>query len=340
MQNPRFRFFHDQLPDEYSRGFYDALEEGIGRRAASITYRRGPEGFNYLEVLEHVYNDHPDFFALDPFNINLSTLPAQVILRPIYRYPEADCQAYDRLLQKTAGDIMARLFPEGAGTLSEIEREKRIFDWIVDHVVYDHRSLDRLDSGLDVKESLAWNAYGALVLRNAVCAGIACGFKLLCDMAGLPCIVVNGKAGSGRHAWNIVRIQQRFYQVDCTWDLKSTLGREIPYARYCFFNLPDEIMGITHTPECRFLPRCGSLRYNPFHMRGYCAERMEELVPLAQAQIEAGKTRFAFMCLNFKADGRLCAAVRQILLSKMKLPIRIITYYTNTGTFIGFVVER
>ena len=56
------------------------------------------------------------------------------------------------------------------------------------------------------------------MLREAVCAGTACAFKLLCNRVGLPSIVVLGKIPAGRHAWNLVRVNGKLYHVDCTWD--------------------------------------------------------------------------------------------------------------------------
>lgn len=55
-----------------------------------------------------------------------------------------------------------------------------------------------------------------------VCAGYAKGFKVLCDSYGIPCILVSGIAGQGssklNHIWNYVKLNNKWYAVDCTWD--------------------------------------------------------------------------------------------------------------------------
>ena len=64
--------------------------------------------------------------------------------------------------------------------------------------------------------------YGALVHRKAVCAGYSRAFSYLMNYVGIPTMYIRGKAGgtstNGNHAWNIVLIGGKWYEVDCTWD--------------------------------------------------------------------------------------------------------------------------
>lgn len=148
-----------------------------------------------------------------------------------------------------------------------------IFDRLTSQVVYDFDSLSKSD----LPDVDAWSAYGALVQKKAICHGISCAFKLLCDQVDIPCIVILGDA-SGRHAWNLVRIQCRFSHVDCTWLLRSSIDMTIPYARYRYFNVPDWVIKRTRTVEVPYLPKCTSLRFNPFHMQGLCASTCEDVM--------------------------------------------------------------
>lgn len=74
--------------------------------------------------------------------------------------------------------------------------------------------------------------------RRAVCEGYANLFKALCDGLNLPCEKVHGYArGVGaneqgwedptdsNHAWNMVKIENNWYLVDCTWDSGHMNGR-------------------------------------------------------------------------------------------------------------------
>ena len=60
---------------------------------------------------------------------------------------------------------------------------------------------------------------------SVVCEGYAKTFKAICDVYGVPCIIVTGKGvsstGPEDHMWNQVLIDGKWYLVDCTWDDQS-----------------------------------------------------------------------------------------------------------------------
>ena len=337
MRGPQFRFYHDQLPDDYSRSVYEAVEKSVLSMERVVHVPAGPAGTEWYRLLEHVYDDHPEMFSFYPLMCRISVGVWGVTITLAYRYEPQTVQRWGEELDARAEDILRVLFPNGSERVSELEREKKIFDWITANVVYDHDALRRSSAGSEVMNSLAWNAYGALILRKAVCEGIACAFKLLCDRVGLPCIVALGQA-KGRHAWNIVRIGGRFYHVDCTWDLKATLARNVPFARYRYFNLPDEMIRDTHTPESKFLPRCGSMRYNPFRMRGLCAAKKEEILSIALQTAKMGEKRFALMCLGDRIE-KEDASVYANEMSAVLGGNAVTWHLDDTGRFIGFIVH-
>ena len=67
------------------------------------------------------------------------------------------------------------------------------------------------------------SAYGALILKKAVCEGQAQLFNLLCREKGVMCINVYGWTGESRttaHAWNYIYepTKKQWYAVDVTWN--------------------------------------------------------------------------------------------------------------------------
>ena len=77
-----------------------------------------------------------------------------------------------------------------------------------------------------------------LKTKTAVCEGYSNTFKKFCDTLGLSCIKVSGYArGVGtsllseanpknsNHAWNIIKINEAWYIVDCTWDSGHMEGK-------------------------------------------------------------------------------------------------------------------
>lgn len=59
---------------------------------------------------------------------------------------------------------------------------------------------------------------GSTGAQGPVCEGYAKAFQLLCDRAGIPCILAVKMEKTGNHAWNYVKIGQLWYAVDVTWN--------------------------------------------------------------------------------------------------------------------------
>ena len=114
--------------------------------------------------------------------------------------------------------------------LSEAKKIIKIHDYICNHVDYAYNS----------KEEQIYTAYGALCTGKAVCQGYAVLFYRLCKEAGLSVRIISGTGNGGAHAWNIVRIGSKYYNVDCTWDGQNT-------ATYNDFLLKSEADFSDHT---------------------------------------------------------------------------------------------
>lgn len=116
--------------------------------------------------------------------------------------------------------------------LSEAKKIIKIHDYICNHVDYAYNST----------EEQIYTAYGALCTGKAVCQGYAVLFYRLCKEAGLSVRIISGTGNGGAHAWNIVRIGSKYYNVDCTWD-----GQDA--ATYNEFLLKSEADFTDHTRE-------------------------------------------------------------------------------------------
>lgn len=336
MKPTTFCFYHDQLPDERWHGFYKAAEAAIRSFAPNVRYLKlSSEAKDYLTALTYIYSDHPEYFYMNVYGCRYFFTDTEVIVYFSYDFGVEEASRRLAALNAAADRIIAECFPEGIENTSELRREKKIFDWITYNVTYDHASLEKYRKDTSVLGE-AWTAYGTLVLRTAVCQGIANAFKLLCDRAGIPSLVVCGMAGE-RHAWNIVRIDQRFYQVDCTWALKYNMDFSAPYQRYQYLNLPDVVMKRNHTPDDDFLPQCASLRYNPFKMRGECCGNDEELYQTIRDHLVRGEKRFAIMNLHLCPEGDLLASMMKCLVQETG--IHFVYWPDRIRCFIGIEVR-
>jgi hypothetical protein len=58
-------------------------------------------------------------------------------------------------------------------------------------------------------------AYDALVLGASGSEGCAMAFQLLCNRCGLDCQVIEGRAEGNTRCWNLIRLENDYYHVDC-----------------------------------------------------------------------------------------------------------------------------
>ena len=85
------------------------------------------------------------------------------------------------------------------------------------------------------------SAYSAVVNHETVCAGYARAFQFLLQQYGIPCYLCVGYAGEP-HAWNIVCLDGKYYNVDVTWDDTE----EESGVSYDWYNRSDADYATTH----------------------------------------------------------------------------------------------
>lgn len=110
--------------------------------------------------------------------------------------------------------------------MSQVQIALSIHDYLALHCAYDE-SLER------------YTGYDALVHGSAVCQGYAEVYMDLLHRAGIECILVTSEEMN--HAWNQVKLDGQWYNVDLTWNDPSP-NRE-GMAGHSFFLISDEQMG-------------------------------------------------------------------------------------------------
>ena len=89
---------------------------------------------------------------------------------------------------------------------SDYEKIRAIYDYLCANVSYG-------GSG-----NLKNTAYGALINHLCVCQGYSTAFYRLCLASGIDTRVITRIDNPGNHAWNIVWLGGKYYEVDATWD--------------------------------------------------------------------------------------------------------------------------
>lgn len=137
--------------------------------------------------------------------------------------------------------------------MTDFEKELAIHDYIVNNSRYD----TRLFNGTMPKES--YLDYGVLIDGVGVCDSYARAMYRLLNTAGIECIYITGDVYDGYefvpHAWNIVKIHEKYYHIDATWDDPIPYnGKDI--LTYDYFNVTDEEISVDHIWDKSKYPEC------------------------------------------------------------------------------------
>ena len=127
----------------------------------------------------------------------------------------------------------------------EYEIIRQVHDKLIDLVNYNDPAASEIRVGKG--QNLAHTAYGALVADSsgnpnyAVCDGYTLAFEYLLQQCGIEAVFIGGMAGSseansGGHAWNVVKMDGEWYEVDSTWnDSGSMLDDLTPGTDTCTY---------------------------------------------------------------------------------------------------------
>ena len=91
------------------------------------------------------------------------------------------------------------------------------------------------------EEGFNQTIYGGFVKGTIQCEGYAKTMQYLCDMAGIESMVIVGSnEANDTHAWNVVKVDGEWYNLDCTWDDPILTEVDKTNVRYRYFLVPDE----------------------------------------------------------------------------------------------------
>ncbi len=111
---------------------------------------------------------------------------------------------------------------------TDAEKVKALHDLIVNKVEYNN---DIYSSNFNENTAFTQSAYSVFCMDKTVCAGYAQAFEVMCNAVGIDCVAVT----SSDHEWNKVRINDSWYNVDCTWaDQSSSIN-------YFYFERSDKV---------------------------------------------------------------------------------------------------
>lgn len=107
---------------------------------------------------------------------------------------------------------------------SEAMRAMLLYYAVIDDLNYDYGLIgDAFDKLSKEEANLKSSPYYVLVEKSGICTNMAQAYMFLCTQADITCGTVLHTGGSGMHMWNIVRIDDKYYYCDPTWDANASL---------------------------------------------------------------------------------------------------------------------
>ena len=191
-------------------------------------------------IFSAVYNDHPELFWLETaYSCKYRRDGSCVEIELQFNRTVQNLDDARAVFEGNASQIVS----EAQNLSNDYEKEKFVHDELIEKVSY--------NLGAEMNQS----AYSALVNGQTVCAGYARAYQYLLQQLGIPCYYCTGYAGE-RHAWNIVALDDGYYNVDATWDDSGN-------GPYDYFNKTDADYASSHIRQelSVYLPPCNGSIY-------------------------------------------------------------------------------
>lgn len=166
---------------------------------------------------------------------------------------------------------------------SEYEMALYLHDWLLDQLEYDN--------------SLKWSsAESALTRGLGTCQAYESAYSKLLTAA----VITNSETRDtyDGHTWNAVKLDGKWYQVDCTWDDTSDNFYGDLDQRHLYFCITDELMAIAHKGHTKiytadgYATRSTSLKDNYFVHNGKADEWTTKYADRIQQHLDTKETEF------------------------------------------------
>lgn len=225
------KYPYNTLTDD-EKALYDAIVGAATNMSTRIFGAQKLSSAEWLKVFGLVYNQEPQLFWLN----------SKSVVGRLY-YNEIDADKINAM-QKEIDATVEPLLKEANGKSSTFEKLKVFHDYLVLNATF-----EEIEDKVNYNQTI-YNAFagGTSKQANIQCSGYAKAMQYLCDKAGIDCMVITGTNEKGTtHAWNKVKVEGEWYNLDCTWD-DPIFSNPLPnYIRHTFFLVPDSwINEITH----------------------------------------------------------------------------------------------
>lgn len=257
-QSGSLSFYFYNLLSSKEKKSYNAIVDGILNMKAKIRIQETDK--NTIEkIMICIMDDHPELFWCDGSYVYTS-YNNYSDFSPTYLYGEQEKNSRQNQIDIQAKSILNRV----QTNWTDYEKIKYVYESVITSVEYVTGAPDNQ------------NIYSSLVNKKSVCAGYTRACQYLLQQMGIECLFVPGMVNQTEgHAWNIVKCNGNYYQMDATFGDRAfepnTQGGipeelNINYSYLCCSD--SEIYTDRYSTLSLELPVCNLLDLNYFKMQG------------------------------------------------------------------------
>ena len=159
-------------------------------------------------IYSNVINNHPELFYVSS-NVGYSYIenpfPQASSIYPVYTMSQNEIAS----AKIDFDNELNRIISKTDDTMTDLQKALTVHDYICSLAIYPN-----IDNKND--KDIYHSAYGFVKDRKIVCAGYALIYSAVMNKLNIPCrYVISDKMS---HAWNAICIDNKWYNVDLTWD--------------------------------------------------------------------------------------------------------------------------
>ena len=312
-----FRPVYGQL-SEKEKSLYTAMFRGICDYKEQIDLPYEISGETYSKIYCLLEKQEPELFFIDS---NYYTAKKIRNAKIIYRADKKEIKNMKREFDVAADEALG----DAELAFDEYNTALRIHDYLIRNCRY----IEENESGH------CSTAYGCLVQKEANCEGYAKAFSLLASRMGLECILVTGTTDEGEnHAWNQVKIDGIWYNIDVTWD-DTDIENDI---RRVYFLCDDDFFSKTHFPDEEYVSvyECGDSGKNYYIKSGLYADSEQATAEILRREISGGKKQAEIMF----SDDALYNWFKKEYIEEQGIFGLLLAYSENAGEYMSVSVQE
>ncbi len=287
----RYRHLYEQL-DDTAKKIYDKLYENrenmktgtyridFGNAFQNLLSQADGESElkkEYQSAIETLIYENPEIFYLDATSMYIN-------IEKVIKITSTKYNVY------IDNGSKPNYLAEGFNSKEDIEayqaKIERVRDYIVknikdkndyEKIKLTHNYLrDTIDYESTISKNNIYDIYGALVLRECVCEGYAKAFQYIMNEVGIDNVIVigtgtNSMGKTENHAWNYVKLNEKWYAVDVTWDDPVLIGDGIipEKSKYKYFLKGSKTMNENHFISGKFTDGGQTFTYPTLSVEDY-----------------------------------------------------------------------